>query len=161
MREPGRAEWKELAQRFLDVRGTEPSTFALEENRRLKKEGKKELPVTAERYMYYQAHKPVREMDEAVGHAVRQMYLASGMADEARLGNDEAMLAACERLWRSAVSEKMYVTGGGAAPTWAKPSPGPMICLPIPPIPKPALPSVWRSSPGGCCNCGRKRNMPT
>ncbi|MBR0217944.1 MAG: glycoside hydrolase family 127 protein [Clostridia bacterium] len=110
--ETGEAEWKELAQRFLDVRGTDPSTFALEENRRLKKEGKKELPVTAERYRYYQAHKPVREMDEAVGHAVRQMYLASGMADEARLTGDEAMLAACERLWRSTVNEKMYVTGG-------------------------------------------------
>ena len=110
--ETGEAEWKELAQRFLDVRGTDPSTFALEENRRLKKEGKKELPVTAERYRYYQAHKPVRDMDEAVGHAVRQMYLASGMADEARLTGDEAMLAACERLWRSTVNEKMYVTGG-------------------------------------------------
>ncbi len=110
--ETGEAEWKELAQRFLDVRGTDPSTFALEENRRLKKEGKKELPVTAERYMYYQAHKPVRDMDEAVGHAVRQMYLASGMADEARLTGDEAMLKACERLWRSTVDEKMYVTGG-------------------------------------------------
>ena len=110
--ETGEAEWKELAQRFLDVRGTEPSTFALEENRRLKKEGKKELPVTAERYIYYQAHKPVRDMDEAVGHAVRQMYLASGMADEARLTGDEAMRAACERLWRSTVNEKMYVTGG-------------------------------------------------
>ena len=110
--ETGEAEWKELAQRFLDVRGTAPSTFALEENRRLKKEGKKELPVTADRYRYYQAHKPVRDMDEAVGHAVRQMYLASGMADEARLTGDEAMLAACERLWRSTVNEKMYVTGG-------------------------------------------------
>ena len=110
--ETGEAEWKDLAQRFLDVRGTEPSTFALEENRRLKKEGKKELPVTAERYMYYQAHKPVRNMDEAVGHAVRQMYLASGMADEARLTGDEAMRTACEKLWRSTVNEKMYVTGG-------------------------------------------------
>ena len=110
--ETGEAEWMELAQRFLDVRGTDPSTFALEENRRLLKEGKAELPVTAARYMYYQAHKPVRDMDEAVGHAVRQMYLASGMADEARLTGDEAMLAACERLWRSTVNEKMYVTGG-------------------------------------------------
>ena len=110
--ETGEAEWKDLAQRFLDVRGTDPSTFALEENKRLKKEGKKELPVTAERYMYYQAHKPVRDMDEAVGHAVRQMYLCSGMADEARLTGDEAMLKACERLWRSTVNEKMYVTGG-------------------------------------------------
>ncbi len=110
--ETGEAEWKELAQRFLDVRGTDPSTFALEENKRLKKAGKKEMPVTAARYMYYQAHKPVRAMDEAVGHAVRQMYLASGMADEARLTGDADMKAACERLWRSTVNEKMYVTGG-------------------------------------------------
>ena len=110
--ETGENEWRDLAQFFLDVRGTEPSTFALEENKRLKKEGKQELPVTAERYAYYQAHKPVRDMDEAVGHAVRQMYLASGMADEARLTGDEAMRAACERLWQSTVNEKLYVTGG-------------------------------------------------
>ncbi len=110
--ETGETEWRDLAQRFLDVRGTAPSTFALEENRRLKKEGKKELPITADRYAYYQAHKPVRDMDEAVGHAVRQMYLASGMADEARLTGDEAMLAACEKIWKSTADEKMYVTGG-------------------------------------------------
>ena len=110
--ETGEAEWRDLAQFFLDVRGEEPSTFALEENRRRAGQGHKELPVTAARYAYYQAHKPVRDMDEAVGHAVRQMYLASGMADEARLTGDKAMLAACKRLWRSTVNEKMYVTGG-------------------------------------------------
>ena len=108
----GEQEWLDLANFFLDVRGTEPSTFALEENERRKREGQPALPVTASRYVYYQAHKPVRQMREATGHAVRQMYLCSGMADAARVNRDGAMLAACEALWSSAVDEKMYVTGG-------------------------------------------------
>ena len=108
----GEPEWLELANFFLDVRGTEPSTFALEENARRRKDGLPELPVTAERYAYYQAHMPVRQMKEATGHAVRQMYLCSGMADAARLNGDADMRDACLRLWHSAVEEKMYVTGG-------------------------------------------------
>ena len=110
--ETGEEEWLKLACFFLDVRGTEPSTFALEENRRRALEGLPPLPVTASRYAYHQAHLPVRDMKEAVGHAVRQMYLCCGMADEARLKQDQAMKEACERLWRSTVREKMYVTGG-------------------------------------------------
>ena len=110
--ETGEKEWLDLACFFLDVRGTEPSTFALEENRRRKEQGLPELPVTADRYAYYQAHRPVREMSEAVGHAVRQMYLCSGMADAARLTGDKEMLAASKRLWRSVTGEKLYVTGG-------------------------------------------------
>ncbi len=35
---------------------------------------------------YMQNHKPVLEQDEAVGHAVRAMYMYSGMADVAALG---------------------------------------------------------------------------
>ena len=110
--ETGDPKWRELACFFLDVRGTEPSTFALEENTRRKQRGLDALPVTAERYVYYQANKPVRQMQEAVGHAVRQMYLCSGMADAARETGDEAMQAACEKLWRSTVEQKMYITGG-------------------------------------------------
>ena len=110
--ETGEEEWRDLSRFFLDVRGTEPSTFALEENRRREQEGQPPLPVTAERYAYYQAHVPVRQMKEAVGHAVRQMYLASGMADEARIMDDADMRAACEALWHNTVHEKMYVTGG-------------------------------------------------
>ncbi len=110
--ETGETQWRDLAQFFLDVRGTEPNTFALEENRRRAEKGLPELPVSSERYQYHQAHMPVREMREAVGHAVRQMYLCCGMADEARLADDPEMLAACERLWQSVVSQKLYITGG-------------------------------------------------
>ncbi len=110
--ETGETQWRDLAKFFLDVRGTEPSTFALEDNRRRQEKGQPELPVSAESYAYYQAHKPVKDMDEAVGHAVRQMYLCSGMADEARICDDAAMEAACDRLWQSVVGEKLYITGG-------------------------------------------------
>ena len=110
--ETGEREWLELANFFLDVRGTDPNTFALEENERRKSRGLSPLPVEGGRYTYYQAHMPVRRMKEAVGHAVRQMYLCSGMADAARINRDSEMEKACRRLWDSVVREKMYVTGG-------------------------------------------------
>ena len=54
----------------------------------------------ARTYEYSQAHLPVREQTTAVGHAVRAMYLYSGMADLAAETGDAALLAACRRLWR-------------------------------------------------------------
>jgi len=63
------------------------------------------------RYQYYQAAKPVREQADAEGHAVRAMYLYSGMADVARETGDASLADACRRLWRSVVSRRMYVTG--------------------------------------------------
>jgi len=48
---------------------------------------------------YLQNHKPVLEQDEAVGHAVRAMYMYSGMADVAALGGRPEYAAAIDRLW--------------------------------------------------------------
>jgi DUF1680 family protein len=59
-----------------------------------------------------QAHKPVLEQDEAVGHAVRLTYMASGMADVAALMGDRAYFEAVRRLWENVVGRKMYLTGG-------------------------------------------------
>jgi uncharacterized protein len=59
-----------------------------------------------------QAHKPVLEQDEAVGHAVRLTYMASGMADIAAVCGDPAYLGASERLWANVVGKKMYLTAG-------------------------------------------------
>ena len=64
------------------------------------------------RYQYHQAHLPVRQQDEAVGHAVRAVYLYSGMADIARITGDETLYKACETLWDNITNQKMYVTGG-------------------------------------------------
>jgi DUF1680 family protein len=61
---------------------------------------------------YMQNHKPVLEQDEAVGHAVRAMYMYSGMADVAALGGYPEYVAAIDRLWENVVGKKMYLTGG-------------------------------------------------
>ncbi|HXV63537.1 MAG TPA: beta-L-arabinofuranosidase domain-containing protein, partial [Vicinamibacteria bacterium] len=59
-----------------------------------------------------QAHAPVVEQRDAVGHAVRAMYLYSGMADVAAITGDPAYLGAMEALWEDVVARKMYLTGG-------------------------------------------------
>ena len=61
---------------------------------------------------YSQAHKPVVEQDEAVGHAVRAAYMYSGMADVAALTGDTAYIHAIDRIWDNIVGKKLYITGG-------------------------------------------------
>lgn len=67
---------------------------------------------TSRRDAYSQAHKPVTEQDEAVGHAVRAAYMYAGMADVAALTGDSAYIRAIDRIWDNIVSKKLYVTGG-------------------------------------------------
>ncbi|HRW50992.1 MAG TPA: glycoside hydrolase family 127 protein, partial [Caldilinea sp.] len=66
----------------------------------------------ARTYEYCQAHAPIREHDKVVGHAVRAMYLMSGVADLAHEYDDPTLLAVCERLWENLVYQRMYLTGG-------------------------------------------------
>ena len=61
---------------------------------------------------YSQAHRPVVEQDEAVGHAVRAAYMYAGMADVAALTGDTAYIHAIDRIWDNIVSKKLYITGG-------------------------------------------------
>ena len=61
---------------------------------------------------YSQAHKPVVEQDEAVGHAVRAAYMYAGMADVAALTGDSAYIKAIDRIWDNIVGKKYYITGG-------------------------------------------------
>ncbi len=67
---------------------------------------------TTIRHDYSQAHKPVAEQDEAVGHAVRAAYMYAGMADVAALTGDTAYLHAIDRIWHNIVEKKLYITGG-------------------------------------------------
>ncbi len=109
----GEGKYLELSKFFLDRRGENPHYFDQEEKERAAYEGRPyKAPGDEERYTYYQAHLPVREQSEAVGHAVRAVYLYSGMADVARLTGDERLFDACGRLWDSIEREKLYVTGG-------------------------------------------------
>ncbi len=59
-----------------------------------------------------QDNAPVREMEVAVGHVVRCLYLLSGAADYAHETGDAALLDACLRVYQDIVKQKMYITGG-------------------------------------------------
>lgn len=97
-----------LAKYFIDERGKKPLYF--EEEVKAGNHGT-HWQNSYFQYQYYQAGKPVREQSDAEGHAVRAVYLYSGMADVARLTQDETLLAACERLWDSITKRQMYITG--------------------------------------------------
>jgi DUF1680 family protein len=64
---------------------------------------------------YSQAHLPVTEQTEAVGHAVRANYMYSAMADVAALTGDSAYMQAVRNIWENVVGKKLSVTGGVGA----------------------------------------------
>ncbi|MEI7626926.1 MAG: beta-L-arabinofuranosidase domain-containing protein [Bacteroidota bacterium] len=64
---------------------------------------------------YWQDDIPVKQQQEAEGHAVRAGYLYSAMADIAALTEDKDMLAAVDRIWNNETGKKMYVQGGVGA----------------------------------------------
>ncbi|MDH4196218.1 MAG: glycoside hydrolase family 127 protein, partial [Candidatus Aminicenantes bacterium] len=102
----GKQAYLDLAKFFLDERGRPrerplypaDSPFALYNGRE-----------------YMQDHKPVLEQDEAVGHAVRAMYMYAGMADVAALRGEADYVRAIDRLWANVVGKKLYITGGVGA----------------------------------------------
>src|SRR5690606_9439229 len=61
---------------------------------------------------YMQDHLPVIEQKEAVGHAVRAVYMYAGMADVAALTNTAAYVQAIDIIWENVVGRKLYLTGG-------------------------------------------------
>ena len=61
---------------------------------------------------YWQDHVPVRDAASVEGHAVRQLYLLSGVADVYLETGDATLHQALERLWAEMVATKTYLTGG-------------------------------------------------
>jgi len=99
----GEKKYLSLAKFFIDERG----------KRSYNKSSKDEW----KNGMYWQNDEPVTEQQEAEGHAVRAMYLYSGMADVAALTGDKQYIEAIDRIWNNMVSKKIYVQGGiGAVP---------------------------------------------
>ncbi|MGZ3871405.1 MAG: glycoside hydrolase family 127 protein [Mucilaginibacter sp.] len=93
----GKTDYLTLAKFFIDQRG-------------IKKYNTKSKNVY-ENGTYFQDDEPVVNQFEAEGHAVRAMYLYSGMADVAALTGDTAYLKAIDRIWDNMVAKKMYVQG--------------------------------------------------
>jgi DUF1680 family protein len=61
---------------------------------------------------YHQDHAPVRQAEGVTGHTVRQMYLASAVADLYMESGEQALLETSQRLWNDMTGGKMYITGG-------------------------------------------------
>lgn len=90
-------KYLDMAKYFLDNRGNP-------ENH--------ELYGSYENAEYTQDHLPPVEQDEAVGHAVRAMYMYAGMTDVATLENDRDYQRAVEKIWENITHKKTYITGG-------------------------------------------------
>jgi hypothetical protein len=61
---------------------------------------------------YSQDHIPVINQEEAVGHAVRALYMYAGMTDVGVMFNDKNYIDAVNKIWENIVDKKMYITGG-------------------------------------------------
>jgi DUF1680 family protein len=82
----GKSEYLDLAKFFLDIRGKGSE--------------------------YSQDHIKVTEQAQAVGHAVRAMYMYSGMADVSAITGDMSYLNALDKIWSDLIGTKFYITGG-------------------------------------------------
>jgi DUF1680 family protein len=99
----GKKQYLDLAKFFIDERGKRTYDKASTDEW---KNGR-----------YWQDDTPVTDQYEAEGHAVRAMYLYSGIADVAALTGDKEYITAIDRIWENMVGKKIYVQGGiGAIP---------------------------------------------
>jgi uncharacterized protein len=106
-----------LAQFFIEQRGQLPNYFTKEAEKRASIDtaptwNDEENVNFGLGHEYQQAHLPVRQQKEAVGHAVRAMYLYVAMADIAAKNGDMSLKETCEFLWDDVINSKMYITAG-------------------------------------------------
>lgn len=92
----------QTARFFIEERGIKPFYYDQEQG----------VQTDGTPYRYMQAHCPPKSQTEAVGHAVRAVYLYSGMADIAARCDDSALYAACSVLMDNILRKKLYITGG-------------------------------------------------
>ena len=108
----GEKKHLDLATYFINERGHQPPHYFDVEREGREAKGWEWQRYTQGTYEYSQSHRPVREQDKVVGHAVRAMYMYTAMADLAAELNDASLKKACETLWRDVMDTKMYVTAG-------------------------------------------------
>lgn len=102
--------YRDMALRFLDLRGHDPGWFA------------RHTPphpgvhyggydIDPDDTAYNQSDMPVRSQSAARGHAVRQMYMLTAMAEAAAASGDDGLRGACARMFDAITQRQMYVTG--------------------------------------------------
>ncbi|RYO96658.1 hypothetical protein DL765_011520 [Monosporascus sp. GIB2] len=128
----GSADALQLARYFVEERGNPTGQdgehfYDWEARRRGDSPWKRPdaYPVSGEHW-HNQSHAPILEQRSIEGHAVRAMYLLTGVADLLCLensnmadGKKDAYFEALTGLWDNMVDRKMYLTGGiGAMKQW-------------------------------------------
>ncbi len=111
-RATGNERYRKLAEYFINERGREPNFFVAEYEKRGRISEWTHTVTKSPDLKYAQAHLPVREQTEAVGHAVRAVYMYTAMADIAAETGDASLLEACRRLFRNIMQKQLYITGG-------------------------------------------------
>lgn len=104
----------QLVNYFVEQRGAQPHFYDTEFDKR---GGTWHWPNHGTAWMvkdkpYSQAHLPLSEQPVAIGHAVRFVYLMTGIAHLARLNHDESKRQDCLRLWQNMAQRQLYITGG-------------------------------------------------
>ncbi|CAI9389779.1 glycoside hydrolase family 127 protein [Citrobacter telavivensis] len=103
-----------LSRYFVEARGTQPHYYDIEFEKR---GGTSHWLIYGAGWMthdkdYSQAHLPLADQQTAIGHAVRFVYLMTGVAHLARLSQDEEKRQICLRLWKNMAQRQLYITGG-------------------------------------------------
>lgn len=107
----GKEKYKSMARYFLEERGKNPGYF-YEERKKRGWQHWGQYSMEPLDVKYNQAHQTIYEQKEAVGHAVRALYMYTAMADLAGTDGDERLSQACRDLWDNIVGRKLYITGG-------------------------------------------------
>lgn len=79
----------------------------------LNKRGDSDKDGRSNSYAQIQAHIPIRYQENAVGHAVRALYLYAAMADAAmEFSDDQRLIEVLKTLFEDITTKRMYITGG-------------------------------------------------
>ena len=105
----GESRYLDLATYFVKQRGVEPTYFKVEGE---KYNNPFRWGDTYMKYQYYQAGKPVLKQTKPEGHAVRAVYMYSGIAEVAAATDDKELFELCQRAYNNLERRRMYITGG-------------------------------------------------
>jgi len=108
------SRYMHLVKYFVEQRGTQPHFYDSEYEKRGRTSWWHNYGPAwmVKDKAYSQAHLPLAEQQTAIGHAVRFVYLMTGVAHLARLSQDEQKRQDCLRLWDNMASRQLYITGG-------------------------------------------------
>lgn len=107
----GDARHRDLALRFLNLRGQDPEFFKKHTPDEVRGLAFGDYGMDPADNIYNQSDVPVRRQQKPRGHAVRQVYMLAAMADAAATTGDSEMADACRRMFTAITQRQMYVTG--------------------------------------------------